>query len=88
LNPRPADLRAHVTEHPEGQLFAWVTNGVPGTAMPAFREQIPEEDRWRIVAFIRGFAETGPATAQTAVAQLQPAVPGKPAPTTTPAAKP
>jgi copper transport protein len=85
LNPRPADLRIHVTEHPEGQLYAWVTNGVPGTAMPAFRDLIPEDDRWRVVAFIRGFSETGPAPAQTAVAQLQPATPAKPG---APASKP
>jgi copper transport protein len=87
LNPRPADLRIHVTEHPEGQLYAWVTGGVPGTAMPAFRDVISEDDRWRVVAFIRGFSETGPAPAQTAVAQLQPATPAKPAaPTPAPGA--
>jgi mono/diheme cytochrome c family protein len=75
LNPRPADLRIHVTQHPEGQLFAWISDGVPGTAMPAFGDRISEEDRWRIVAFIKGFAEDGPAPAQTAVAQLRPATP-------------
>jgi copper transport protein len=78
LNPRPADLRIHVTQHPEGQLFAWITDGVPGTAMPAFRDLIPDEDRWRVVAFIKGFAEDGPAPAQTAVAQLRSPAPAKP----------
>jgi mono/diheme cytochrome c family protein/uncharacterized membrane protein len=71
LNPRPADLRIHVTEHPEGVIYDWVTNGVPGTAMPSFRESIAPDDRWRIVAFIRGFAENGPAPAQTAAAELR-----------------
>jgi copper transport protein len=80
LNPRPADLRIHVTQHPEGQLFAWVADGVPGTAMPAFRDLIPEDDRWRVIAFIKGFADDGPAPAQTAVAQLRPpaTTPSKP----------
>jgi copper transport protein len=78
LNPRPADLRAHVTQHPDGQLFDWVTNGVPGSAMPAFRDTISAEDRWRLIGFIKGFAEDGPAPAQTAAAELRRTAPGGP----------
>ena len=71
LNPRPADLRLHVTQHPEGVLYDYVTNGVPGSAMPSFKDVIPSDDRWRVIAFIKGFAEDGPAPAQTAVAGLR-----------------
>jgi hypothetical protein len=81
LNPRPADLRIHVTQHAEGQLFAWITDGMAGTPMPAFRDVLLADDRWRLVAFIKGFAEDGPAPAQTAVAtMLAPGAPAKPAP--------
>jgi copper transport protein len=76
LNPRPADLRAHVTQHPDGQLFDWLTNGVPGTAMPAFKDQVPADDRWRLIGFIKGFADDGPAPAQTVAAELRRATPG------------
>ena len=70
LNPRPADLRTHVTQHTEGQIFYWITNGIPDTPMPAFKDQISVEDRWRITTFIKGFADDGPAPARTAVAEL------------------
>lgn len=82
LNPRPADLRAHVTQHPEGQLFDWITNGVPGTAMPSFRENLSPDDRWRVIAFIKGFAEDGPAPARTAAAEMARGLRGETAPPT------
>jgi copper transport protein len=52
LNPRPADLRRHVADHTEGQLWLWVTYGVPGTAMPAFRETLSDEDRWHLINYL------------------------------------
>ncbi|MBM4416841.1 MAG: c-type cytochrome [Chloroflexi bacterium] len=72
LQPPPADLSAHAMDHPQRQLYGWITEGIAGFAMPAFREQIAEEDRWRLVALIRGFAENGPADARAAVAGLRP----------------
>lgn len=36
---------------PEGQIFQAITNGVRN--MPAYGPQIPTEDRWAIVAYIR-----------------------------------
>ncbi|TAK20716.1 MAG: c-type cytochrome [Chloroflexota bacterium] len=71
LTPRPADLRIHVDQHRESQLFGFLRDGVPGTAMPAFRGQVEDDDMWRLVAFIKGFAEDGPRAAQTAVAGLR-----------------
>lgn len=78
LNPRPADLRIHVMDHPEGQLYGWITDGVPGTAMPGFRDVVPADDRWRLVGFIRGFGDGAPAPARTAVAELSRPAPGGP----------
>jgi copper transport protein len=53
LSPRPADLRAHVAQHTEGQLWLWLSDGVPGTAMPAFRSSLTDEDRWSIINYLR-----------------------------------
>jgi copper transport protein len=57
LRPPPADLRVHMAAgHTDAQLFNWVTNGVPGTAMPAWKDRLSEEDRWHAINYIRSFA--------------------------------
>jgi mono/diheme cytochrome c family protein len=40
-----------IREQPIGQIFNSVTNGVRN--MPAYASQIPTEDRWAIVAYVR-----------------------------------
>lgn len=57
LRPRPADFRVHMAAgHTDGELFTWLSKGVPGTAMPAFEGQLSETDRWHVINYIRGFA--------------------------------
>lgn len=59
LRPRPADFRVHMAAgHTDGELYTWLTKGVPGTAMPPFESQLSEPDRWHLVNYIRGFAPT------------------------------
>ncbi len=54
LEPRPADLTAaHVDEHTDGDLFWWLTHGMPGTAMPAWQEHLTASARWRLVQHLR-----------------------------------
>ncbi len=53
LDPRPADLRVHVSAHTEGELFYWISEGFAGTAMPAFKDRLSEEDRWNVLNFLR-----------------------------------
>ncbi len=55
LNPRPADLTYHASPgvHSDGQLFGWITNGYPGSAMPAFTVKLSDTDRWNLVNYIR-----------------------------------
>lgn len=56
LNPRPADFRVHMAAgHTDGELFNWVSNGVPGTAMPAYADKLTPEERWHAINFIRTF---------------------------------
>ncbi len=50
--PPPVDLASErVRTMPDGQIFATITNGVRN--MPAYRKQIPVEDRWAIVTWVR-----------------------------------
>ena len=58
LNPRPADLTQHaiVGIHTDAQLFEWITNGFPGSRMPAFKSALSDTDRWHLVNFIRSLA--------------------------------
>ena len=59
LNPRPTDLAIHVAPgvHPDSQLYDWITNGFPASAMSAFNEAHTDEERWHLVNYIRTFAD-------------------------------
>jgi mono/diheme cytochrome c family protein len=59
LNPRPADLAIHTApgKHPDSQLYAWITDGLPTTAaMPAFGTLLSDDERWHLVNYLRTFA--------------------------------
>ena len=58
MNPRPANLKQHAMPgaHPDAQLYEWITNGFPGTRMPAFKSTLSDTDRWNLVNFIRTLA--------------------------------
>jgi mono/diheme cytochrome c family protein len=59
LRPRPSDLRVHMAAgHTDGQLFYWISEGFPGTAMPAFRGTLSEQERWHVLNFLRTLALT------------------------------
>jgi len=36
-----------------GDLYTWISDGVPGTEMPAFDLALSEEERWHLVNYIR-----------------------------------
>jgi copper transport protein len=55
LDPPPADLVTHVPLHPDGALFGYIQNGIPGTAMPALGDKLTNEEIWHIVNYIRTF---------------------------------
>lgn len=58
LNPRPADLTLHAVPgvHTDGQLYEWITNGFPGSVMPAFKQSLSDTERWHLVNTIRTLA--------------------------------
>jgi DMSO reductase family type II enzyme heme b subunit len=64
LDPKPRDFtkgRYKIRTTPSGQppsnldLFRVITEGMPGTSMPPWQE-LPEKDRWNLVAYLKTFA--------------------------------
>jgi len=53
LNPKPFDLTVHAGLHPDYQLFDWISNGIAGTAMPAWKSQLDKRQRWDLVNYLR-----------------------------------
>ena len=55
LVPRPADLRVHTAPgvHTDGELFYWVSYGFPGSAMPAWKDTLTEQQRWDAINYAR-----------------------------------
>lgn len=39
--------------HSDGELYHWITNGIPGTNMPSFATELSPRDRWDIVNYLR-----------------------------------
>jgi putative copper resistance protein D len=53
--PRPpADLTAkHANDHTAGDLFWWISRGIPGSGMGGFADQLAPEERWDVINFVR-----------------------------------
>lgn len=64
IRPPPPDLNAHVPQHPDGELWWFITYGVAGRPMPAWRDVLTDDERWDVVNYLRAaFArEAGAAT--------------------------
>lgn len=68
LDPRPADLtNAHMRLHADGTIFQTISDGVSGSAMPAWKDRLSETDRWDLVNYLRTLEPggTSPAPSQT-----------------------
>ena len=58
LFKRPADLTAeHTRHHRPGEVFWWLTHGIPGTPMPGFADQLTTTQRWQLVNYVRTLAD-------------------------------
>jgi mono/diheme cytochrome c family protein len=49
--PIPSYTDPRIKQMPDGQLFATISNGVRN--MPSYAAQVPIQDRWAIVAYVR-----------------------------------
>lgn len=56
LAPRPVNLQVHVPQHASGEVFYWISEGIPGTPMAAWKESLNETERWTIVRFLQALA--------------------------------
>lgn len=53
----PADLSApHTADHTAGDMFWWLSHGMPSGAMPGFSDQLDEESRWDLINYLRAFS--------------------------------
>ena len=52
MRPPPADLTQHVQAHTEGELWWFISNGVTGTQMPAWKNALSDNERWDVVNYI------------------------------------
>ena len=53
LDPPPLDLAVHVPLHPDAQLFAFIRDGIEGTAMAGFRDQLGATEIWDVINFLQ-----------------------------------
>lgn len=56
LQPRPVNLQLHVPQHAAGEVYYWISEGVAGTGMPAWKETLSETQRWEIVRYVQALA--------------------------------
>ena len=58
LDKPPANLsEPHTALHAAGDLYSWLTHGMPGGPMPGFAGRLDEERRWDLVNFLRVFSQ-------------------------------
>ncbi len=53
LEPPPANMRLHVPLHPDRELYSYISQGFPGTAMPPFKDRLSSEEIWHLVNYLR-----------------------------------
>jgi putative heme-binding domain-containing protein len=49
------------TGEADRDLYSVISNGVPGTEMPSFREPLDESNIWRLVTYVRSLSQAGAA---------------------------
>ena len=57
LEPPPADLTIHVPLHGDADLFRFIRNGIPGTAMTPLSDRLTDDQMWHVVNYIRTLEE-------------------------------
>jgi mono/diheme cytochrome c family protein len=61
----PSLVSGHLNQHTDGDIFYWITNGLPG-GMPAWGSKLSETDRWNLVNYLRAINGRGPSPAPAA----------------------
>jgi len=55
----PSLVSGHLDQHTDGDIFHWITNGLPG-GMPTWASKLSETDRWNLVNYLRSLNGHGP----------------------------
>ncbi len=70
LPRKPVNLsEPHLLHHTTGDLFWWITRGIPTSGMPAFGDRLSEPERWDVVNFLRALSAAERARGLTAVVE-------------------
>jgi mono/diheme cytochrome c family protein len=69
LIPPPSFHEDRVRQFKDGHIFQVITNGIRN--MPAYRYQIPPDDRWAIIAYLRALQRSQNATLQDVPADVR-----------------
>lgn len=59
--PIPDLSVAHMDTHLDGEIFWWLTYGIPSLDMPAFGDELSVRDRWTVIHFLRSLRHDVPA---------------------------
>jgi putative copper resistance protein D len=74
LPRHPANLTAqHAADHTAGDLFWWLTRGIPGSGMPGFADRLGTEERWDLINFVRALSAAERARDLGPIATIRPA---------------
>lgn len=69
---RPDLTAPHTALHTAGDLFWWLTHGIPGTLMPPFQGHLTEQDRWDLINFLRALSAAEQARTLTPLVEPTP----------------
>jgi len=72
---QPPSLKAHLAQHTDGDLFYWITNGLPG-GMPAWSATLSETDRWNVINYLRAINVAGASIPPASIAPPASEAPG------------
>jgi mono/diheme cytochrome c family protein len=77
LSPRPGDFTQHMAlgKHTDGQVFLWIKEGVPGSAMPAWGQRLDDEQIWQLVTYLRTFGQAPTPQTQAAATAATEVIP-------------
>ncbi len=71
LRPAPGDFTQHMQpgKHTDGQIYLWIRDGYPQSAMPVWGQRLTEEQIWQLVTYLRTFAQPTPGSPGNLTAQ-------------------
>jgi mono/diheme cytochrome c family protein len=55
----PSLVSGHLNSHADGDLFYWISEGLPG-GMPGFATRLGESDRWQVINYLRSLNRQAP----------------------------